>query len=182
MVIYFRWRSAHNSVSMNVTITVLWILDTLQLIIVSHSLYYYLVLCHGDYSALSRPNWSIVAQLVPSACAIGVVQYVWIMRLWTLNRNKRRTIIAYCMLFSMLLDFVLSISWVVEAFRMQSFLDIRHHLWLLCLSIGLITFNDISATVYFCYLIRKYRDGLHTTDTLINKLIIYGVNTGLLTW
>ncbi|OBZ75227.1 hypothetical protein A0H81_04629 [Grifola frondosa] len=122
-----------------------------------------------------------MSSVIPSSISIGIVQYVWIMRIWTLNRHKRRTLIAYCMLSLVVLEWVASIVLLVRVFCISSFGFIPSITWLVATAISLMTINDLISSSYFCYLLHTSRDGLCATDTLINKLMIYGVNTGLLT-
>ncbi|THH31756.1 hypothetical protein EUX98_g2415 [Antrodiella citrinella] len=63
----------------------------------------------------------------------------------------------------------------------KTFDDITKHLWHIGTAIALTTFTDLVVTAYFCYVAHRARDGLPGTDTLVNKLIAYGINTGFVT-
>jgi len=181
VVVYLR---SERSTKRPLTRIILWllVLDLLQVSLVTHALYFYLVQSRNDPNALRKPNWSIVAMTIPSIGTIGTVQYIWIMRIWTLNRHNWRTAIAYIMLFFLLLDGSTSLTWAIQSFKYQNFADIiAHRLWLTVIVISLITFNDFLQTSYFCYLLHQSRDGLGSTDSLINTLILYGMNTGIAT-
>ncbi|KAJ3474244.1 hypothetical protein NLI96_g12571 [Meripilus lineatus] len=72
-------------------------------------------------------------QLVPGSMTVGTVQYLWIMRVWTLSQHKFRTFVAYFLLLMVVTDWVISLTWLASV-----------------------------------------------TNSLVNKLIIYGVNTSFI--
>lgn len=179
-VTYFR-RYIRDHTYLKSTVVLLWILETLHLVLLSYSLYEYLVKLHGRPEALKSPTWAIKIQLIPASMIIGTVQYIWIMRIWTLSRHRWRTYIAYGMLSVVVVDWVISLTWLAAIIPIHNFEDITRQLWHVGVAIGLTTYTDVIATAYFCYVAHKARDGLPGTDTLVNRLIVYGINTGVLT-
>jgi len=48
------------------------------------------------------------------------------------------------------------------------------------MSIGLIALNDVLATSMLCFILFRAFTGVRTGDTLVTKVMAYGLNTGLL--
>ncbi|TCD59783.1 hypothetical protein EIP91_011472 [Steccherinum ochraceum] len=179
-VTYFR-RYARDHLYLKATVVILWILETVHLVLLSTSLYHYLVRQHGRQSALVPPTIAMKIQLIPASMVVGTVQYIWIMRVWTLSRNRFKTYIAYAMLSMVVADWVISLTWFANIIPIHTFEGLTQQLWHVILAIALTTLTDVIITGYFCYVAHKARDGLPGTDTLVNKLMIYGINTGVVT-
>ncbi|EGN96127.1 hypothetical protein SERLA73DRAFT_185689 [Serpula lacrymans var. lacrymans S7.3] len=177
--IFFK-RGAHNGRNYKAIVTVLWILHTLHFIFISHSTHYYAVTSHGNFDALGTPIWSLFAQMLPTILTVGVVQYVWTMRIWTLSNSPRRTPVAISMCLLVLLDVVFTIVWFIKHINESTWADI-HHDWIIFCSFSLVAFNDILATFLLCVTLHRSKNGIRETDNLISTLMAYALNTGLLT-
>jgi len=71
---------------------------------------------------------------------------------------------------------------MVYNYHDHRWLDVKiNKLWLLIMSIGLITLNDILATGMLCFILFRAFTGTQKGDTLVTKTIAYALNTGLLT-
>ncbi|KAI0712973.1 hypothetical protein C8T65DRAFT_739183 [Cerioporus squamosus] len=57
-------RSREDSVLLRSMIAFLWILDTVHVVFISHTVYTYTVTDFGNFAALPKPVWSIVAQVI----------------------------------------------------------------------------------------------------------------------
>ncbi|KAK0444682.1 hypothetical protein EV421DRAFT_1938543 [Armillaria borealis] len=65
----------------------LWILDTVQVALGTHALYFYLIKSFGRYLALSRIIWSVPLQLLANMLIICGVQALYAVRIWKLGRH-----------------------------------------------------------------------------------------------
>ncbi|KAK0207366.1 hypothetical protein IW262DRAFT_662387 [Armillaria fumosa] len=68
-------------------VAVLWILDTLHVILTTHALYFYMVESFGDYSALFSIIWSFPLQLLVGMLIVVGVQALYAVRIWKLGRS-----------------------------------------------------------------------------------------------
>ncbi|KZP34747.1 hypothetical protein FIBSPDRAFT_915860 [Athelia psychrophila] len=114
-------------------VAAVWISDTLHQILISHTVYVYLVTFYGDFNAIGKIVWSIVVEvLVNSALVLGELGK-WI---------------------------VFDASMAINVFGVAS---------------------DLFLSITLCFLLHRSRSGVKRTDTMINVLILFTMNTGLLT-
>ncbi|KAH9058272.1 hypothetical protein EDB87DRAFT_1626741 [Lactarius vividus] len=73
---------ARDRTSLRALVVVLWTLDTLQLALLCHATYYFLVLCNGHPDELARSVWSLNLEIAPSVIATFMVRCFFTVRLW----------------------------------------------------------------------------------------------------
>ncbi|KAF7982365.1 hypothetical protein HWV62_29104 [Athelia sp. TMB] len=72
--------------------------------------------------------------------------------------------------------------WLLYYFHDAQWIDVKlHNLWLIVVSIALISVNDILATGMLSYVLLRGRMRVRKTDTLIAQVMAFSLNTGLLT-
>ncbi|KAI0712971.1 hypothetical protein C8T65DRAFT_829169, partial [Cerioporus squamosus] len=86
--IYFG-RCREDSIWLRSLVVFLWILDTVHLAFISHTVYTYTVTDFGDFAALSKPVWSTVGQLIVMAVSDGVVRSIFCHRIYILSDRNR---------------------------------------------------------------------------------------------
>ncbi|KAI0311123.1 hypothetical protein OF83DRAFT_786510 [Amylostereum chailletii] len=153
--------------------------DTVHQILIIHVVYTYLVTNYGNPAFLNQLIWSVMVEVIFNGMTAFLVQGFFVGRLWTLNHRKPLlpTLVGISVLAQFALHFVyagIGLQWnTVEGFR---------HVKRISVSInGLTAFTDIIITLSLCYLLHKSRTGFKGTDTLVTRLIIFTINTGLLT-
>ncbi|TDL19114.1 hypothetical protein BD410DRAFT_842361 [Rickenella mellea] len=152
--------------------------DTVHLILCTWCIYWYLVARFGDFPNLGIPHWSINLQTVANA-VVGVgVQMFFARRVWKISRQKLLT--ALIVLLSVLHG-SFSIIFTAEAFILDNFAKYGRLKWVTSIGLGSAAAADILIAFSLCYFLHKSRTGFARTDTLITKLMVYAVNTGLMT-
>ncbi|KAK0488414.1 hypothetical protein IW261DRAFT_1602347 [Armillaria novae-zelandiae] len=68
-------------------VAVLWILDTLHVILTTHALYFYMIESFGDFLALFSIIWSFPLQLLVGMLIVVGVQALYAVRIWKLGRR-----------------------------------------------------------------------------------------------
>ncbi|PBK66753.1 hypothetical protein ARMSODRAFT_977318 [Armillaria solidipes] len=84
LVIYYR-RYPNDPPLFRYSIVLLWILDTLQLALISSALYFYLVTSHGNYQALLKFTWTLRSQNTVSRVIVVGIQALYAVRIWKLS-------------------------------------------------------------------------------------------------
>ena len=64
------------------------------------------------------------------------------------------------------------------SFDLRTFADLKPYIWLVKLYISLIAVTDTSIAVTLIVLLRRSRTGFEKSDNIINRLIVFTVNTG----
>jgi len=160
-------------------VVTLVLVDATHLSFISHMIYHYLITDYYDHASLQRIIWSIVMEALCTGTNGGLVQTFYAVRAWRLaNRNWA--------LFAFLMTLVIAqvgcgFAWVVLAARMGTYQE------LLTISPLTITINAISTTadvfiaITLVILLQRSRTGFRRSDTMITRLIVFVVNTGVLT-
>ncbi|KAH9969896.1 hypothetical protein BC827DRAFT_45831 [Russula dissimulans] len=184
-----------------VLVFTLWILEAVHQAFVGHVIWFYIVDNGGSLLAfINPPVWTLSIQTLLGAFVGLIVKICFGMRVWKFSKgNFLVTGFIIVMAFGQFgmcsvrprkfcrLD-VLSLNSseaTAVVYTMRSFqlrvgqADEIKALGTTALSLGVIT--DMSTAASLSFFLHKMRTGYKKSDTLINRLIIYSVNTGLVT-
>ncbi|EIW81148.1 hypothetical protein CONPUDRAFT_82187 [Coniophora puteana RWD-64-598 SS2] len=161
----------------------LWLLEAGHQALVGHTVYYYSV---SNYLnpvplLLGKPAWSLVIQLAVGALVGTVVKVAFCVRVWRFSyRNWPLTIF---LLFLTLAQMGLAVTFTVEAFNIPSLEKLTDIRVVGSVDLGLAVANDVCIAAALCYYLQSMRRAhtRSTADSLINRLTLYAVNTGILT-
>ncbi|KAK0471436.1 hypothetical protein IW261DRAFT_1612036 [Armillaria novae-zelandiae] len=100
----------------------LWILDTLHVALSTHALYYYLIDLFGNFIAIYNIVWSFKLQILFNVLIIMVVQALYTVRLWKLDRNPYKVVLWFVVL-TVITAFSSGIYVVVDVYSLSNFLS-----------------------------------------------------------
>ncbi|KAF8903691.1 hypothetical protein CPB84DRAFT_1961064 [Gymnopilus junonius] len=160
-------------------ILLLWIIDFLHQIFMTHGVYDYLILNFGNAQAFSRPTWSLLSQVLTTCLSDLIVRSVFARRVWLLSGHKR--ILLFLIVTASVFVFAMGVAFAVRALITMSFLTLIQESWLLYGALGGSVVADGLITASLCKLLSQQRTGFKSTDSLITTLMLYSINTGLLT-
>ncbi|KAF8154969.1 hypothetical protein B0H34DRAFT_718827 [Crassisporium funariophilum] len=154
-------------------------LDAIHLVFISHSVYYYVISNYHDKDRLRFLTWSVVMEALFTGINGGIVQTFYTWRVWRLSKGNIS--LTAIIIFLILATVGSGTAWVILAMQISTYQK------LLDISPLTITINALSTTVdviiaaTLCLLLHNARTGFKRSDSIINKLIIFVVNTGVLT-
>ncbi|KAJ6609073.1 hypothetical protein B0H10DRAFT_2191417 [Mycena sp. CBHHK59/15] len=154
-------------------------LDTLHLIFVIHTVYHYLISNYYSQNALQVMIWSVSLEALPTGITAALVQIFYAHRVWKMS--QRNMVLTGMVLALILATAGCGTAWVVLALRAQTY---EHLLRISPLTISinaLSTAADVIITSTLCIILRRTRPASLETETMINRLILFSINTGLLT-
>ncbi|GLB40665.1 hypothetical protein LshimejAT787_0805360 [Lyophyllum shimeji] len=177
---YTYFRSKKDRPCFRMVILLLWFLDTLQLALVTHGLYFYLVSSFGNILALLTPTWSFISQIYVTCASDIIVRCIFGCRVWRLvGRSK---VLAACIAAVSVLTlgtgFAFATKISTDKLRFGGFGTISHFLYI---ALGSGVAVDLLIAVSLCWSLSKSRTGFKKTDSIVNTLMMYAINTGLLT-
>ncbi|KAJ7678937.1 hypothetical protein DFH06DRAFT_1165265 [Mycena polygramma] len=157
----------------------LWVLETVHSIFECHAIYWFVILNYDDPPALAKATWSAVLTLLLSSGIMLLVHLFYARRVWHMSRkNLPLTIII------LLLAFAHSGTGVViavRAFQLQYFTAVATITGIVDSSLALAVVTDVLIAASLSYYLQTSRSGIKRTDTLINRLMVYTINNGILT-
>ncbi|TCD69044.1 hypothetical protein EIP91_009107 [Steccherinum ochraceum] len=167
-----------DSIRLKSLVAVLTVLDTLHLILCARTLYWYLISSFGQFDVLDQITWSMALQTDCNGLIGVAVQLFFARRLWMMSRNWILTI-----LISILgtIHFALGVVFTVQSFILGRFSAFASLTWVTCTGLGSAAAGDILIALSMVYYLQKKRTGIQSTDSIVTTLMLYSINTGLLT-
>ncbi|KAG2051314.1 hypothetical protein BDR06DRAFT_959100 [Suillus hirtellus] len=149
--------------------------DTTHQALITHTVYTYLVTDFGNASDLEKLVWSLSVEVLFNGFTGFMVQSFLAKRVYHLS-NKNMIITASVMSL-VIAEFVTVISDV----GLTTFAQVRQ-IRSLSMSINAIAAGgDILIAVLLCTFLQRSRTGFRRSGTMIKKLMLFTINTGLLT-
>ncbi|KAF8638756.1 hypothetical protein AX17_001972 [Amanita inopinata Kibby_2008] len=177
-------------------VSAVMLFDTIHQILISHTVYTYLITNFGNTSQLQNLVWSILVEVLFNGLTAFLVQSFLTMRVWRLsNRNIWLTALVLMLVIgefgepAMSFGFSLSVhcriacvvSFTSMSLHLHTFIELAHLKYLSILVNALAAASDVLIAATLCTLLHRSRTGFHRSDTMINKLILFAVNTGCFT-
>ncbi|KAJ3848756.1 hypothetical protein EV368DRAFT_67993 [Lentinula lateritia] len=162
-----------------ILVGVVWCIEFIHQTLVAHTVYHYLVLCFGSpIIILTEPLvWSFVTLIVVGTVSESIVKFCFIIRIWRFSNHNKMVTTALSMLVFAEIGWILGnvISQLQDALGLASIKYVA--------SGGLATgaLGDILLALAMCYYLRKWRTGYQEPDSLLNSLVHYALNTGVMT-
>jgi len=172
-------RYPNDSRSYKALVVSLWVLEAVHQAFVGHVAWFYVVENFGSLLVLLKPPvWTLSIQTVLGALVGLIVKMCFGMRVWKFSRGN--FVVTGLIMGMALAQFATAVVYTVRSFDLHiGQADQIAGLGTVALSLGVAT--DIFTAASLSYFLHKMRTGYRKSDTLINRLIIYSVNTGLLT-
>jgi len=153
-------------------------LDTIHQALISHTIYTYTITNFGNPASLKTVVWSNSVEVIFNALIALLVQSFLAMRVWRFsNHNKLLIGVIALLIIAEFVTIMISTAWSLEVKTYARLAEVAHF----SIAVNAIAVaGDILLTASLAILLHRSRTGLRRSDTMINKLILYVVNTGLL--
>ncbi|TFK80523.1 hypothetical protein K466DRAFT_636715, partial [Polyporus arcularius HHB13444] len=154
------------------------VLDTLHLAFVSHTVYEYCVADFGNLIALLEPTW--YSPILPRIQGVsdGIVRGIFCHRIWILSEQHVPTLMV---LVSEILTGADLRFTLYFAFRYTTFVGLQKISWILYLGLSTVVLSDVLISAALCVLLAKRRGNFRRANSIVRNLIMYSINTCLLT-
>ncbi|KAJ7648133.1 hypothetical protein FB45DRAFT_1102841 [Roridomyces roridus] len=187
----------------------LWLLDTVQLALIGQMLYDWLVINYGNPASFQVNSiWtfsrdSVNGDLKPifmvqfvglthvlKNLIILIVEFILFVQVslglginrWYFVVSDGNWILCSVIILLSLFFFVFELAAVVRMFQLQELALFYKFQWTSSAGLACASMADVLIAVSLCWYLMKTRTGLQTkTDSIVTRLILYAINTGLLT-
>jgi hypothetical protein len=160
-------------------VSAVMIFDTIHQMLISHTIYIYLITDFGDVASLDNIVWSLIAEVIFNGLTALLVQSFLAARLWRVsNRNIWLTGLV---LFLVIGEFSCVVAFTCMGLRLHTFAQLADLKPLSVTVNVLAAAGDLLIAASLCTLLHKSRTGFHRSNTMINKLILLVVSTGCFT-
>ncbi|KAI0700870.1 hypothetical protein BC835DRAFT_1411720 [Cytidiella melzeri] len=158
-----------------VAVPCLWLLDTFDMCLIFHILYWYLISNYGNSLSLENPVWSIIMHVLVTSVTQTVVRGMFATRIWRLSHGN--WIIVLLISIVSLTDLVTCLIITVKAFH-TTFAGLQKLSALVYLEFAAGFAGDALVAASLCYILHRSRTGFRRTETVITLLTMYIINTG----
>jgi hypothetical protein len=159
----------------------IWSLSLVDQAFIGHGVYFYTITNYLDPLPLAtgKPLWSLILQLTLGAVVGAIVKACFTLRVWRFSyRNWWLTGFLSLLVLAQLGT---ATVFTVKCFELPNIPRMISLKTLGSFSLGIGVVTDMSIAASLCFYLLKMRSSHSTADSMINTLIIYAVNTGLLT-
>ncbi|KAJ8487662.1 hypothetical protein ONZ51_g4041 [Trametes cubensis] len=125
-------------------------------------------------------NWSVRLSVIATSLTIGATQCFYAWRVYNIGPHYK-WLVTPAVLF-LVVDKGFAFAAGIEAFRETSTVaDFQRLNWLVAASYGLASVTDLTLAGTLVFVLHKSRTGSKRTDSVLDTLIKYTINTGVLT-
>ncbi|KAI0330285.1 hypothetical protein GY45DRAFT_1323825 [Cubamyces sp. BRFM 1775] len=178
---YYRQYGTRDGWPTKLLIAVLLVIDTLTTIFLAHAMYTYVVLDFGAPSKTDLITWSFASENFLGIVSAVLYQCYFARRLWIFSHHNK-TLVALILFFA-IVNAGSGMALTVRAYTLDTWASLATvpSRAILGLFSGSCSVCDALITAGLCYFLQAGRTGIKGTDTLIDRLIIYAIERGLLT-
>ncbi|KAI0334812.1 hypothetical protein GY45DRAFT_1367269 [Cubamyces sp. BRFM 1775] len=176
---YYYTRYPRDPWHIKLLVTAVWTTDSIHQALISHSVYWYLITEYGNPTALTLLSKTIIVEVFFNAFTGLFVQSFFAARVWKLSGKKLYLVIPVGILVAG--EFSVAMAYSIKALYLNTFVDLVQ---IKGLSISINAFaaaGDVTIAAILCTILHRSRTGFSKSNTLINRLMVFAVNTGLLT-
>ncbi|KAJ3005375.1 hypothetical protein NUW54_g4366 [Trametes sanguinea] len=149
---------------------VLWIIVCYEFLIVDYL---------NPLKIVSHQPWFLVLTIPMVVVAAAISQAFYAGRLYYIGPQYRPLV--FVAVSVMLMATGWGFAATVQAARAKSMLQFLQSSWILCVSSGHVVLCDLITTSSLVYVLWRRRTGVKRTDSVVSVLIVYTINTGLVT-
>ncbi|KAH9933609.1 uncharacterized protein BXZ73DRAFT_100996 [Epithele typhae] len=162
------------------TVIIMTVFNTLHSVLFMHTCYYYLILKYFHPEVLPKAVWSTWL-VVPSSIVIVLIgEAFYALRVYRLGGWRRYVAIIATLLMAGFVAFELVAAY--ELARHPEIPEWAGYTWLTSAGFSFSFVADIGLCVSLCIFLHTNRTGFKNTDSVLNMLLVYTVNTGFLIW
>jgi hypothetical protein len=164
-----------------ILVGVLWLLEATHSALISHFFYHYVITNWGEtLVVLTQPIvWSLAVQVVLGAVVGAIVKGCFAMRVWRFS--ERNIWITAAIVLSTLIQLGFAFWFTISGLELAALTQLKSIFRVAIVALGLGVLTDVLTAVSISWYLRRLKTGYKNSDTLVNKLIAYAVNTGLVT-
>jgi len=176
-----------DSIWSKLAVSWLWLLDAFHLALISHAVYFYLISNYANPLKLTYVVWSFHLQLVVDMITIVTVQALYAVRLWkltqidTYDRNLKSKVLPSIVSLLVIIATGICIGVSKLIYTIKDFTQLDLIKWATILALITASVVDFLIAASLCFTLARLRTGFEKTDSILKSLMLYVINTGVLT-
>ncbi|KAK0237957.1 hypothetical protein EDD85DRAFT_562871 [Armillaria nabsnona] len=172
-----------DSIAVKVFVSAIWIFEVFHMAFISHAIYHYVILHYGDPASLAEITvvWSVSLNVAITDIITLLVYLFYARRIYHLSKHNVPLVAVVVVLSICRLGTGMGITGY--SMYLKYFVSFARPSMRILLRVGLVlhVVTDLLVAVSLCYYLHNSRTGIKRTNTMINKLMVYAIHTGLIT-
>ncbi|KIK04892.1 hypothetical protein K443DRAFT_394828 [Laccaria amethystina LaAM-08-1] len=164
---------------LKVLVSCVMLTDTIHMGLITHTVYTYTITNWGNTAFLGELVRTLLVEVLFNGLTTFMVQCFLATRIWRLSDGKVWLIVIVVLL--ILGEFGVNLAYTIISLRFETFAQLTHLKAVSLTTNALAATGDIIIAASLCTLLHRSRTGFHRSDTIITKLMVFSINTGLLT-
>lgn len=157
----------------------IWLLDILHTAMIAATNWDIFITNWGNNAILDHISWTLATTISITALMTFIVQCFFAYRVYAVSRHN---LIPATIIILAFLRLVAAAASTVEMIRLRSFDQFANdYEWIFTLGLTLSSVVDILITVTFCYFLSKSRTDYGRLRHMVDLLILYTIQSGMLT-
>jgi len=158
------------------------LLDSFHMILVSVSIYHYLISNYNNPSALAYGHWSLYVSVIANIVIASVVQGFFTLRIFQLCSQRIRWWVAGFIIILIIAHVGFGLETVAFFFMKQEFSKLSDITLVAAMPFAIFAvLTDIVIAIALCILLNENRTSFSRTNAIISTLMVYAINRCLLT-
>lgn len=157
----------------------IWAIDSFDAALTVQICYYYLVSNYANPITIFSPVWSLKLHVLVTSVSDFVVRALFTRRIYTLSHGNKW--ITGSIMGLSIIDLVVGTVITARAFRIPTFAGLTAVANLFYLNFASNITADMAVMFMLSYYLWTNRTGSRKTDSLVERLILYTINTGAIT-
>ncbi|KAF8639296.1 hypothetical protein AX17_001607 [Amanita inopinata Kibby_2008] len=180
---YFYYMTYPNDAKENkILVFSIWLLDTLQMALVSITVYHYLITNYDNPPALGFGHWALFLSVAVNVLIAFIVQCFFTVRIFRLCGTRLRWWVAAFIAVMVVAHLGFGLETVVYFFIKKELKKLSEVTLIAAMPFALFAvLSDIVIAAALCILLHTSRTPFARTNAIISTLIIYAINRCLLT-
>ncbi|KAL5480184.1 hypothetical protein ACEPAI_1454 [Sanghuangporus weigelae] len=170
-VFYYFTRYSNDDWRLKTLVGIVWALDGIHQGMITHAGYIYFITQYGNVAYLSHIEASLEYMILMSSFLVY--------RVWKLSHGNILLIVY--LITTVIAAFCFITAYFGKSIEGSTFSNIRSREWLGRASESLVVVSDFSIAGSLIFYLHHSRTGFRKTETMVNRLIILTINTGLST-
>jgi len=156
------------------------VLNTLQVALVIHMMFYYMIDGHGSPTFLSHLVWSFSLELGVTIVVTFVVRTLYMKQLWQLSDHNAWLVVPAFVFAAGQLALGIQTMATMLIHPTIAIVTTKSFQWMLGSKCAASVLADVIITCSMCYFLHASRTGIQKTNDLVKALLIYTINRGVL--
>ncbi|CAK5266751.1 unnamed protein product [Mycena citricolor] len=157
------------------------LLNILDQALIGHAVYFYCIMNYNSIYVLfeHKVTPSLILQLTVGSVIGAIVRLCFATRIWRFSQQN--ILVTSIVVILTLTQFGAAIAFTLKCFQSPFVATLPKLKFIASLALGINVATDVFTACGLAFFLRRFRTGHAQSDSIVNKLTIYAVNTGAVT-